>query len=214
MTKRDEKQDIHFPTWSLDNPLRRLLENPKKYCTYITQGSTAADLGSGPGYYTISLAKCVGPEGRVIAVDSDPNAIKALEAKAKKWRYENVEAHVASAHQLGFIQDKSVDFILAKGLLCCVAPANLDQAVNEIKRIIKPTGRAYLSVAKSDLAYVNQENWQEILRNFQTEQEGQGRHALTERWAVVTPRQEKQMLQPPSPRQALPSTPRQSLPQP
>jgi len=34
-----------------------------------------ADLGCGPGYYTLPLAESVGPEGRVYAVDMNEGVI-------------------------------------------------------------------------------------------------------------------------------------------
>ncbi len=181
-----EKQDRHFPTWSLDNPVRKLVENPKKYCVYVTRGQVVADLGSGPGYYTFPLAECVGPEGRVIAVDSDGDAVQALKSKAEKLGFRNIEAHVSSAHSLGFIRDKSIDFILANGLLCCVAPRNLTSAVGEMRRILKPGGHAYLSVTSDPWSYVDKEVWEKILGGFRVEQEGGGLFGISGRWALVS----------------------------
>jgi ubiquinone/menaquinone biosynthesis C-methylase UbiE len=93
------------------------------------------------GYYTLALAECVGPEGRVYAVDSDEKAVQALEKKAAKLGILNVEAHASSASDLGFINDESVDFVLANGLLCSMAPQQHESTVKEIVRILKPNGR-------------------------------------------------------------------------
>jgi ubiquinone/menaquinone biosynthesis C-methylase UbiE len=76
-----------------------------------------ADLGCGSGYYTLALAELVGPEGKVYAVDLDNKCIKALEKKADKSGYHNIEAHASSASDVSFIKDRSVDFVLANGLL-------------------------------------------------------------------------------------------------
>jgi ubiquinone/menaquinone biosynthesis C-methylase UbiE len=74
-----------------------------------------------------------------------------------RWqaKFNKVEAHASSASDLSFIEDESVDFILANGLLCAMAPKYHELAVSEMKRILKPKGQAYLSVAKSWSSYVD-----------------------------------------------------------
>jgi ubiquinone/menaquinone biosynthesis C-methylase UbiE len=117
----------------------RLFEPPQRHIEpYVTKGQVVADLGCGPGYYTLALAECVGPEGRVYAVDLNENYIRALEKKADKRGYRNIEAHASTASDLSFIRDESLDFVLANGLLCNMAD-HRELAVNEIKRILKPT---------------------------------------------------------------------------
>jgi len=144
----EEKRDRHFPLLAHDNPFRRLFSNPNKYDSYVTEGQVVADLGCGPGYYTLALADFVGPEGKVYAVDSDEKAIRALKQKADRRGHLNIEAHASSAHDLSFINDGSVDFILADGLLCSMAPQHHESAVNEMRRILKPGGWMYLKVAR------------------------------------------------------------------
>ena len=118
-------KDKHFPLFAHDNPLRRLFSSPQKFCSYVQQSQKAADLGCGPGYYTVALAETVGPGGRVYAVDSDEKAIRAVEREAVKRGCHNVEGHASSAANLSFIEDESVDFVLANGLLCSMAPSGL-----------------------------------------------------------------------------------------
>ena len=184
MTSSEEKQDKHFPLFAHDSLFRRLFSSPKKFCRYVTTGQVVADLGCGPGYYTIALAECVGSEGKVYAVDSDEKAIRAVEKKADKRGYHNIEAHASSAFELSFIEDGSVDFILANGLLCSMAPQHHESVVNEMMRVLKPKGQAYLSVDKSRLSYVGKAEWETILRGFKVERRGD--HMLGDRWAVVS----------------------------
>ena len=100
------------------DPIRRLLERPRKLIgPYVGKGQVVADLGCGSGYYSLPLADLVGSEGKVYAIDLGKNCIQALEKKAEKGRYQNIEAHASSASDLSFIQDKSVDFVFANGLL-------------------------------------------------------------------------------------------------
>jgi len=78
-------QDRRIPSFLLDNPFRYLLFNPGKVAKhYASEGYTVADLGSGPGFYTIAFAKRVGEKGKVYAVDFDVDSIKKLILKAKK----------------------------------------------------------------------------------------------------------------------------------
>jgi ubiquinone/menaquinone biosynthesis C-methylase UbiE len=185
MTPSKTKRDKHFPLFAHDNPLRRLFGSPRKYCSYVKQDQTVADLGCGPGYYTLALAESVGPKGRVYAVDSDEKAVRVVEKKAVKHRYHNIEAHASSAGDLSFIEDGSVDFVLADGLLCSMAPQDHESTVNEIKRIMKPRGKAFLKVAKGSMSYVDKAEWEMILEGFKVERRNDGSF-LEDRWAIVS----------------------------
>ena len=186
MATSKEKQDKHFPLFANDNVFRRLFSSPREYCSYVTKGQVVADLGCGPGYYTLALAESVGPEGRVYAVDSDEKAILALEKKADRRDLHNVEAHASSASNLSFIKDGSVDFILANGLLCSMAPQYHESTVNEMRRVLKPGGLAYISAARGFYSYVGQAEWERILEGFRVERRGAGFLGIGDRWAVVS----------------------------
>jgi ubiquinone/menaquinone biosynthesis C-methylase UbiE len=166
----EEKPDKHFPLFAHGSPIRRLFSNPNKFCSYVRRDQVVADLGCGPGYYTLALAECVGAEGKVYAVDSDEKAIQALEKKAAERGCRNIEAHASSASDLSFIEDGSADFILANGLLCSMAPKQHESAVNEMRRVLKPTGMAYLSAAKGRWSYLDDAEWEKILEGFSVEQ--------------------------------------------
>jgi ubiquinone/menaquinone biosynthesis C-methylase UbiE len=189
MATREEKRDKHFPLFAHDNVFRRLFDNPNGFCSYIAIGQTVADLGCGPGFYSLGLAKCVGPKGKVYAVDSDEKAIRALEKKTDKRGHHNIEARVSSASDLSFIKDGSVDFVLANGLLCSMAPQYHEPAVNEIRRILKPEGQAYLSAARGFYSYVNKAEWERILEGFKVEQRGDGFSWIADRWAILSKKQ-------------------------
>lgn len=65
---------------------RLLLEN-----LGVVEGSTVCDVGCGNGFYTLPLAEMVGPEGRVIGVDIQPEMLEMLEARAAEAGAANVE---------------------------------------------------------------------------------------------------------------------------
>lgn len=185
MASRGVKRDKHFPLFAPDNPIRRLFGNPRKYCSYLKQDQTVVDLGCGPGFYTFALAATVGPEGLVYAVDSDEKATRVVEMKAIKRSIHNVEVHASSAADLSFIRDESVDFVVADGLLCSMAPHDHESTINEIKRILKPSGKAFLSVAKGSMSYVDKAEWDKVLEGFTVEQRNR-ESFLEDRWALVS----------------------------
>ena len=57
------------------NPRRRLEKMPLK------EGMVVVDYGCGPGRYTLPVAKLVGPESKVFAVDIQPLAISTVRKK-------------------------------------------------------------------------------------------------------------------------------------
>jgi len=170
----------------MDNFIRRLISPPKKkILKFVLPGAVAADLGCGPGYFTIPMAEIVGERGRVYAVDSDTKSIKKLREKMDVNSQKIIDSHIASAANLDGIPDATVDFVFASGLLCCMSDHS--GAVAEIKRILKPTGFAYLSVTKvyrkNDLRAVRQEEWNHILRGFEVREMHEN---ILNRWAVVS----------------------------
>ena len=164
------------------NPLARPFENPQKSIEpYVRNGQVVADLGCNKGYYTFALADCVGPEGKVYAVDLREDYVEELKKKAEELGHHNIEAHASSASDLNFIIDESVDFVLANGLLCNV-PKNRPTIVKEIKRILKSTGQAYLSLGSyPPFGFVNREEWKKILAGFKVDRRG----GFLQPWALV-----------------------------
>lgn len=100
----------------LISPLRRLQVNPAKLLSlWVRQGMTVLEPGPGMGFFTLPLARLVGPRGRVIAVDVQPKMIRKLKRRlAKAGLEERVDARLVSADSLA-ISDLAgkVDFLLA-----------------------------------------------------------------------------------------------------
>ncbi len=121
----------------------------------------------------------------VYAVDSDEKAIRAVEKKAASRGVDHIEARALSAAKLSFIQDDSVDFVLADGLLCSMAPQDHESAVDEMKRILKPTGKAFLQAAKGFMSCVDKAEWERILAGFAVERRNT-ESFWEDRWALVS----------------------------
>jgi len=77
----------------------------------IEPGDRVADLGSGSGYFTLRLAKAVGPEGRVYAVDVDEQMNAYLRERVEQAGAANVEV-VRGRFEDPLLPDGGIDLVL------------------------------------------------------------------------------------------------------
>ena len=56
----------------------------------VKPGMSVADVGAGEGYYTVRLARVVGPHGRVLAEDIVPEVRDSLSDRVQRERLDNV----------------------------------------------------------------------------------------------------------------------------
>jgi ubiquinone/menaquinone biosynthesis C-methylase UbiE len=56
----------------------------------LGRGDTVGEIGAGPGYFTLRLARAVGPRGRVFAVDPDLRMLDRLARRLRRHRTRNV----------------------------------------------------------------------------------------------------------------------------
>lgn len=104
----------------------------------IRPGDRVADLGAGGGYFTFRLARAVGPEGRVFAVDVDPDMVEHLTRSAREEGHANVEAVLAAEDDPG-LPDGEVDL-----LFTCNTYHHLGDRVRYFERLrgdLAPGGR-------------------------------------------------------------------------
>jgi SAM-dependent methyltransferase len=100
----------------LASPIRRLVEDPSKVLTpYVAEGMTVLEPGPGMGFFTLELARRVGPSGRVVAVDVQSKMIEGLKRRAKRaGLWERVDARLTAPDSLGVADlAGAVDFVLA-----------------------------------------------------------------------------------------------------
>jgi predicted methyltransferase len=77
----------------------------------IQAGTVVADIGSGDGYFSLHLARRVGPNGRVYAVDIDKGALDKLRKQADKEKLAQIET-VLGAKDNPRLAPESVDVVL------------------------------------------------------------------------------------------------------
>ncbi|MEB2310794.1 MAG: class I SAM-dependent methyltransferase [Sorangiineae bacterium] len=80
-----------------DDPARDAWQRPDAVVRALglSQSATVIDLGAGTGYFTVRLARAV-PEGKVLAIDVEPDMVDWLKQRAARERLTNVEARLAA----------------------------------------------------------------------------------------------------------------------
>ena len=78
----------------LERSEREKEEEPAKLLKALDlkPGMTVADVGAGTGFHAFRMAPLVGPKGKVLAVDIQPEMLALIEARATKEKVENVVA--------------------------------------------------------------------------------------------------------------------------
>lgn len=103
----------HLAADWLDRPEREAEEAPKKLLAALKlkPGDTVADIGAGTGYLTFPIARQVGPTGRVLAVDIQPEMLDLLKARIKKEQLTNIAPVLGTATKPN-LPARSVDLAL------------------------------------------------------------------------------------------------------
>jgi predicted methyltransferase len=83
----------------LDAPDRDQWQHPDQIMDglLIADGSVVADLGAGGGWFTVRLARRVGPGGRVYAEDVQPQMIELIKGTLQRERLSNVTTVLGTA---------------------------------------------------------------------------------------------------------------------
>ena len=104
---------LHSIRWGI---LRPFFQPPKRVLRpYVSEGMTVLEVGCGSGYFTIPIARMVGTQGRVIAVDLNGDRVEELRRKAtRSGLTAHLEARVCTDRHLA-VGDQSgrIDFALA-----------------------------------------------------------------------------------------------------
>ncbi|MBN2394810.1 MAG: methyltransferase domain-containing protein [Anaerolineae bacterium] len=82
-------------SWIVDNPIRRWEVRHALTRAGLRAGETVLELGPGPGAFTLEAVQRVGPDGKVIAVDIQPEMIAQVQARVQAAGATNVETHRA-----------------------------------------------------------------------------------------------------------------------
>ena len=163
MGEKNEKVP-HVCPWYMaylfDNPLRHLIHDPEKILdSYVKPGMTVLDIGCGMGFFSLGMARMVGPEGRVISLDLQTMMLKILEKRAIKGGLsERIETRLVGDGR--FPVETPVDFALCFWMVHEVP----DQALflRELTRVLKPGTHAL--IAEPGMHHVKKEDLEETIR--------------------------------------------------
>jgi precorrin-6B methylase 2 len=83
----------HLAIEWLDRPEREREEEPSRLMAALKlkPGDVVADIGAGSGYFTFRLADRVGPKGKVLAVDIQPEMLALIRRRMKERGVRHVE---------------------------------------------------------------------------------------------------------------------------
>jgi ubiquinone/menaquinone biosynthesis C-methylase UbiE len=119
--------------WAEDN--RRFLARAG-----FSVGATVVDLGCGPGYTTLDLARAVGSKGQVIAVDRDgERSLPLLKERAKAAGFSNIETRAADLENFD-LPERSVDGVYGRWVLMYLPEKAAEALTTRAARWLRPGG--------------------------------------------------------------------------
>jgi SAM-dependent methyltransferase len=108
----------------------------------IVPGARVADVGCGPGAILPALAAAVGTDGRITAVDADPQAVAAATALVAAAGLGNVAVRQGRAEETG-LEAGSLDVVMLRHVLAHNGGAE-DAIVAHLTTLLRPSGCLYL----------------------------------------------------------------------
>jgi ubiquinone/menaquinone biosynthesis C-methylase UbiE len=130
----------HLAAGWLERPEREREEQPRKLmeALKLKPGLVVADVGAGSGYFTFPIAKKLGADGKVLAVDIQPEMLDIIRKRAKVGKIKNVEP-VQGTEKDPKLPEGEVDLILMVDVYHEFSyPLEMTEAM---VRSLKPGGR-------------------------------------------------------------------------
>jgi ubiquinone/menaquinone biosynthesis C-methylase UbiE len=123
----------------LEQPDRDAWQRPERImdALRISEGRVVVDIGAGSGWFTIRLARRVGPNGRVYAEDVQRQMIESIDRRVEREQLRNVRTILGTGSDPGLPAD-TVDAVLIVD-----AYYEMDQPVQllrNVARALKPDG--------------------------------------------------------------------------
>jgi ubiquinone/menaquinone biosynthesis C-methylase UbiE len=131
--------------WGLAAPIRRWFNDPEALLgDFVQAGDRVLEIGPGPGFYTLPLARRVGAQGQVICVDVQQRMLDSLAKRlARQGLGERVESHCCAG---GNAWLERVRGSIDKAILVYVLHEvpNPRQTLAEVYAALRPGGRLLL----------------------------------------------------------------------
>jgi ubiquinone/menaquinone biosynthesis C-methylase UbiE len=107
----------------------------------IRPGMVVADVGAGVGYFSVRVGKRIGPQGKVLAVDVQPEMLAILRNRAAKAKLANIEPILGSESD-PHLPANSCDLILMVDVYHELSQPQ--RMLQKMKQALKPDGRLVL----------------------------------------------------------------------
>ncbi|MGZ3666123.1 MAG: class I SAM-dependent methyltransferase [Ktedonobacterales bacterium] len=104
----------------------------------LKQGDTMADIGSGPGFFTIPAAQIVGEHGLVLAADVQGEMLSAVKGRVTEHGLTNVRVVKTSETDVP-LPPESCDFVLLAFVLDEIEQRS--RFLHRVARLLKPDAR-------------------------------------------------------------------------
>jgi len=104
----------------------------------LQDGQVVADIGAGSGYFTLRLARAVGPKGTVLALDVDEGMLNYLRQRLAKENLQNVKVTKVSPHD-PLLNANSLDLVFV-----CDVYHHFEEReayLQKLRKALKPAGR-------------------------------------------------------------------------
>lgn len=115
------------------------------------KGNIVLDLGCGPGDYAIEASRTVGNSGAVYALDKWQYLVDGLIKEADAQGLKNIRALVSDITGTLPVEDGCIDVCLLFTVLHIFNLSKVEKTIfNEIKRVLKPSGRVAIIECKKE----------------------------------------------------------------
>ena len=133
----------------LEGPDREAWQQPEQIMDAlgIGDGSVVADLGAGGGWFTVRLAKRVGPNGLVYAEDIQPQMIEAIQRRVQREGLRNVETVLGSADHPSLPRERLDAALMVETLY---EVEDRQSLLSNVLAALKPGGRLGIVEYKTD----------------------------------------------------------------
>jgi len=141
----------------------------------IKEGMNVADFGCGHGYFTIPVAKMIGKDGKVYALDVLTEALESVRSRAQMENIANIETLRGDLEVKGGskLADNSVDLVLIHNVL--FQSQKKSDIIKEAKRVLKQGGMLELTDWLPQKGTIGpQEGWRISAQDAQKIAEEQG----------------------------------------
>ena len=134
----------------------------------LKPGMPVCDMGCGNGFYSLPIARLVGPTGRVLAVDIQPEMLKMLEEREATGKLTNIDTILGLLHDPK-LPEGTVDLILLVDVYHEFS--HPEQMLTAMRRALKPDGRIALVEYRAEdqnvpIKPLHKMSKQQILKEF------------------------------------------------